>query len=100
MSLVYYFDPLNRKSFTIKWPKPANGFQSIYEEYLFLQTQVTFPASYFSLDFIKPVIFLTSKSDSETTTLCKKYKQQKKMLTKIYSQGDVLDITFKKLCSD
>lgn len=93
-----YLNPLSQREFSMKWPKPSNGFGSLKEEYHFLRKQFIEPQSGHMLAFIQPVCFMAVQTDLETELLLKKYKKDKRKISKIYGNKGFMRTSLEKLC--
>ena len=98
MSYEYFGDKIS-----LNYPKPSIGFQSLQEESEFLTKKLLSYPQPEDLNskvyFIRPVFFGGDKDDPETILLHKKYERMRRKLIKIYSNGNLLEVTLRQLTS-
>jgi hypothetical protein len=80
--------------------QPSLGFDSIEQELSTLHSQLqSFDGEgRYSLCFMRLPGFVAERHHRETKQLMRKYRQQRKYITKLFAQGNVLEITLKQLC--
>ncbi len=78
---------------------PSQGYDSIEEELCALRTtlQPFDKQGRTSLNLMRLPSFVADPNHPETAQLKKKYAEQRKQITRYFSQGQVLDVTFKQL---